>query len=123
MITTEVAFRGGPQGVLSRLEVRSSGLNLMSALRHALFELRVQMVRATTWFDQQHQVAALDVVEFDGGPLRATRRHEIQAELSARLAARLQPPAPAVAPSIRRGWRRGSRRRGAALVAEARVSW
>ncbi len=122
MITTEVAFRGSPQGILSRLEVRSSGPNLMSALRQALFDLRVQMVRATSWSEGEQQLAELDVVEFDGAPLRPLRRLQVQAELSALLTARIQ-PRPALASPARRGWRRGFRRGAAPSVADSRVSW
>jgi hypothetical protein len=122
MITTEVAFQGSQHGILSRLEVRSSGPNLMSALRQALFDLRVQVVRATTRNEGEHQVAELDVVEFDGAALRPARRHRIQAELSALLTARIQPP-PAAAPPVRRGWKRRSRRAASAVVADSRVSW
>lgn len=89
MITTQVAFRSVRRGVLSRLEVRTNGLNPMSALRQALFDLRVQMVRALTRVDSGHQVVELDVVEFDGAPLSAPRRHQIQAELFALLTARV----------------------------------
>ncbi len=126
MITTEVAFRDSPRGILSRLEVRTNGRNLMSALQQALFDLRVQTVRASSRFDGDQQLAELDVVEFDGGPLRPARRYQIQAELSALLTTRIQPPPPprpALAAPTRRGWRRGFRRGATAAVADSRVSW
>lgn len=121
MITTEVAFHAERQGVLSRLEVRTNGVNLMSALRQALFDLRVQPVRVCTWVDDGRQIAALDVVEFDGAPLHPMRRHQIQAELSALLTARVQPP-PVAAPPVRRGWK-GRAPRALVPIAKARVSW
>jgi hypothetical protein len=89
MITTQVAFHNGRRGVLSRLEVRTNGLNPMSALRQVLFDLRVQMVRALMRVDEGDQVVELDVVEFDGAPLSAPRRHRIQAEVIALLTARV----------------------------------
>lgn len=76
---TRVRFVGEAKGVLSLLEVESAGRNgLLGVLSRALFDLRVQIVRAESRVSGTRRVERLTVVEFDGAPIGAARRLEIQ---------------------------------------------
>ena len=72
-------FVGEAKGVLSLLEVESIGRSaLLGVLSRVLFDLRVQIVRAESRVIGGRRHERLTVVEFDGGPIRAARRLEIQ---------------------------------------------
>ena len=76
---TRVRFMGPAKGVLSLLEVESAGRNaLLGVLSRALFDLRVQIVRAESRVSSDRRLERLALVEFDGGPISAARRLEIQ---------------------------------------------
>jgi UTP:GlnB (protein PII) uridylyltransferase len=79
MNETTVRFVQGGSGVLSLLEIDTGqGPGALGRLAEALFDLRVQIVRAESRLVEGRTVERLWVVEFDGAPIRPHRRLDIQ---------------------------------------------
>jgi UTP:GlnB (protein PII) uridylyltransferase len=82
MVTTRVRFQEGADGLLSLLEVEAVNVpDLPRRLTQALFEARVQVVHQEIAFHRRSVRIQLDVVEFDGARIEATRRFEVQRSL------------------------------------------
>ncbi len=82
MKNTLVRFVESGSGVLSLLEVECErGLGLFGRIAAQLFLMRIQLVRAESRLRNGRRLERLWVVEFDGAPIRPSRRLEIQDEI------------------------------------------
>lgn len=83
MKNTTVRFNHGGGDILSLLEVRTA-LHLRpiaALLGQLLFDLRVQVVRSDCREEHPIRIERLWMVDFDGAPLRAQRRFDVQVEV------------------------------------------
>src|SRR5688500_18904644 len=80
MSAVRVRFGDRESSILSRLVVEApNSRDLFGKLLQALFDLRIQVVACETHVDRAKSTATLTIVEFDGAPIRANRRAELQA--------------------------------------------
>lgn len=91
MNQTLVRFVESGSGVLSLLEVECERRGLFGRITAALFLMRIQLVRAESKLERGRRVERLWVVEFDGAPIKAGRRLEIQTEVMRAVEAEAMP--------------------------------
>jgi hypothetical protein len=79
----KVRFEHGGGEILSLLEIRTPATTspVSARLGQVLFDLSVQVVRSDTREESRTRIERLWVVDFDGAPLRAQRRFELQVEV------------------------------------------
>lgn len=83
LMSRRVRFLPAAGTLLSQLEVESPRRlgPLLPHLTKLLFQLRIQLVRVEARLDPSGRVERLWLVEFDGAPVGAARRLEIQSEI------------------------------------------
>jgi hypothetical protein len=79
----KVRFEHGGGDMLSLLEIHTSVATapVLARLGQVLFDLRVQVVHSDSHEDELSRVERIWVVDWDGAPLRAGRRFELQVEV------------------------------------------
>lgn len=85
MNQANVRFLESPKRILSVLEIQTplSVPAMRGRLAHLLFDLRIQLVRHEEADMGRRRVERLWLVEFDGAPIVARRRLEVQAAVLA----------------------------------------